>query len=254
MSTSFSKVLSAPFKKEKMVKENLPMPLIESLELLSSHDTLPTQPNIPFSESGMQVPQSLNRTLPQVLQQDQTLLAAVTESFMLNEKVLLEEVVDQEMMMDQEYSDNASCPENLQKKATFFVSDSCSGESYSVDMKRDTGKDDDETDFSEEDDDGFSYSTDWSWTPSPLFSKIPLQDLKEPIITNDRSNKKSQLSCALNTKDQIKEESKETVHMHLSSSMKQTLIWDRCMPFNTKYARDRPMKDVWRTEDTAEYW
>jgi len=251
MSTSFSKVLSAPFKKE-MAKENLPMPLIESLELLSSHDNISTQPNILHSETDMDTSQSLKISLPQVLQQDQTLLAQVTESFMLNEKVLLEEIVDQEMMMDQEESREYTG--NVQKKATFFVSDSCSGESYSVEMKRDTGKEDDETDFSEEDDDGFSYSTDWSWTPSPLFSKIPLQDLKEPIITNYRSNKKSLLSCALHTKDQTREVSKETVHMHLSSSMKQTLIWDRCMPFNTKYAKDRPMKDVWRTEDTAEYW
>jgi len=245
MSTSFSKVLSAPFQKVKSNKENLPPLLMESLD----DECLDQSINLDNSQAvGMQ----------HTFQQDQ--VVPVTEIFMNKEKELLEEIENQEMMMEEEASrESFSCP-NIQKKATFFLSDSCE-ESTSIEMmrhiemKRHTIGEDDETEFSEEyDEDGFSYSTDWSWSPSPLFSKIPLHDLKEPIVTQDRSLMKSQLSCALNTKIQIEEVAEESMHSHLSSSMKQTLLWDRCMPFNTKYAKDRPIKEDWRNDDTAEYW
>ena len=164
-----------------------------------------------------------------------------------------DQIVNQELLIELESSRDLSTVKLEKEKATFFLSDSCSIESIeSIEMKRDVVEED-ETDYSE-DDDGFSYSTEWSWTPSPLFSKIPL--LTEPrkkIVESVIPVKKSQLSVALDCNSR-QEKTVESVHSHLSSSMKQTLIWDRSMPFNTKYSRDRQINEDWRSEDSAEYW
>ena len=256
MSNSFSKVLTAPFQEK---KENLPLPLIndDPLPLIKSLDN--EFKSIDYSQV---VPSYTfqQEQLPGLDGGDSGGTNATDFDIFLKEKELLEEIEVEEMMMDEEASREIFSLPNIQKKATFFLSDSCE-ESTSIEMKRhvemkrhDIGEDD-ETDFSEEyDEDGFSYSTDWSWSPSPLFSKIPLYDLKEPIVTQDKSLMKSQLSSALNTEKQIEQVAKESNHSHLSSSMKQTLLWDRCMPFNTKYAKDRPIKEDWRNDDTGEYW
>lgn len=245
MSTSFSKVLSAPFEK-KSLKDNLNVldkdlsaPITTQSASLDS-DTHTSQ----FQSSVM--PQTYSKeTINRILDSDQ-FMSSVQDVL---EQEMMEQVVNQEFIMEEEsLRDITSCSGNIQReKARFFI-DSSSAES--IEMKRDyVGE---ETDYTEDDDDdGFSYSTDWSWTPSPLFSKIPLLEPKRKI--EKVSNTKSQLSSALHCKDK-QEISPGSEHSHLSSSMKQTLIWDRCMPFNTKYAKDRPVKEDWRREDTAEYW
>lgn len=246
MSTSFSKVLSAPFEK-KTLKENLNVMEKDLSVPITSHcysldsDTKSCQ----FQSPDM--PQTYPNETINRFQQSDDIMLKVQDAL---EQDMIEQVIEQEFMMEEESPrDISPYPGNIQReKAIFFIN---SSSTESIEMKRDYCVDE-ETEYSEEeDDDGFSYSTDWSWTPSPLFSKITLLEPKKRIETVTTT--KSQLSSALKCKEK-QEISPGSVHSHLSSSMKQTLIWDRCMPFNTKYAKDRPVKEDWRKEDTAEYW
>lgn len=85
------------------------------------------------------------------------------------------------------------------------------------------------------------YGESWSYKQSPIFSKVTLAKQRNIQIQSSSSKtpNKSLLSAALD------QPSRNTcangpIDTPLSDSVRQTLIWDRCMPFNTRIQCTKP--------------
>ena len=102
----------------------------------------------------------------------------------------------------------------------------------------------DDDDYSEYSEDSEScYGESWSYTPSPMFRKVLVSSKPLSVHVNShntfQSKQKSLLSAALSKRrpksvlNKREMPRKETQTNDISSSLKETLLWDRVMPFNT---------------------
>jgi hypothetical protein len=86
------------------------------------------------------------------------------------------------------------------------------------------------------------YGESWSYSRTPFFNKQ--QIVQKPPLNNNQhkssstsssglKQKKSLLSMQLNNKNPVFSSQRPTQDTDLTPSLKETLLWDRCMPFNT---------------------
>ena len=120
------------------------------------------------------------------------------------------------------------------------------------------------SDFLSDEDTESCYGASWSYSTSPLFGKVSVNSrprIESDFVPSPRSvvsKPKSLLSAAL-TQSRPLPSCPDSNSIGLSSSLRQTLFWDRVMPFNTTVQSTESSKKMkscgqpWSQEE-EEYW